>query len=75
MVVDGSVPDFKPSTQRFLDRADILVVTSGAPLTWPGVPDVLFRGKPQFRASPPLYESAALTAAVHSHRHSPQSIE
>ncbi len=66
MVVDGSVADFKSSTQRFLDRAEVLVVTSGAPLVWAGVPDVLFRGKPQFQALAPGYESAAFVASVRS---------
>jgi hypothetical protein len=64
MVVDGSVADFKPSTQRFLDRADVLVVTSGAPLAWTGVPDGLLRGKPQFSALSPRYESAVFIASV-----------
>jgi hypothetical protein len=66
MVVDGSVADFKASTQRFLDRADVLVVTSGAPLAWPGVPEALFRGKPKFPALAPHYESAELIANVRS---------
>lgn len=66
MVVDGSVADFKASTQRFLDRADVLVVTSGAPLAWSGVPEALLRAKPQFPALAPRYESTELIANIRS---------
>src|ERR1700733_9725389 len=35
MVVDGAIPDFKPSALEFIHRADFLVLTSDAPLAWP----------------------------------------
>jgi len=60
MVVDGAVADFKPSSRRFLDRADVLAPTSNAPLIWPGVSSALLRNKQRFNAPPPLYENAAL---------------
>src|SRR5579862_761290 len=37
MVLDGAVADFKPTSLRFLDRANVLVVTSEAGLAWPQV--------------------------------------
>jgi hypothetical protein len=58
MVLDGSVPDFKTTSQRFLDRAGVLVLTSDAPLAWPDVPAALLRNKPRFTALPPRYENA-----------------
>jgi hypothetical protein len=60
MVVDGSVPDFKPTSLRFLDRAHALVVTSAAPLAWPDVPQSLLRNKLKFAALAPGYGSPAL---------------
>ena len=35
MVLDGGVADFKPTSLRFLDRANVLVVTGRADLAWP----------------------------------------
>ena len=64
MVLDGSVPDFKPTSLRFLDRADALVVTSDGALAWREVSPSLLRGKPRFFAPPPAYESAALVVAL-----------
>lgn len=64
MVVDGAVADFKTSTQRFLDRADVLVATSGAPLRWDGVPSALLRDRPQYEALAPRYECAELIASI-----------
>jgi hypothetical protein len=55
MVLDGGIEDFKPTSQRFLDRADALVATSDAPLVWPGVPGSLLEGKPRFLAASPGY--------------------
>ena len=73
MVLDGAVEDFKRSSLRFLDRANLLVVTSEAPLVWANVPAAILQNKPKFFAPAPLYENAALTeeirvrgAAVHS---------
>jgi hypothetical protein len=64
MAVDGAVADFKPSSRRFLDRADALIVTSGAPLAWPEVSAALYGSKPRFSAPAPLYESPSLNAAI-----------
>lgn len=60
MVLDGAVPDFKPTSLRFLDRAGALVVTSSARLEWPEVAPGLLRSKPRFDSFPPAYESASL---------------
>jgi hypothetical protein len=68
MAVDGGVADFKPSSRRFLDRADALIVTSGAPLVWAGVSSVLYRSKPRFVAPAPLYENPDLIAAIRQRR-------
>jgi hypothetical protein len=66
MVVDGAVPDFKPTALEFIQRVDFLVVTSGAALAWPHVPASLLRGKPRFAAAPPVYENAEMIAAISS---------
>ncbi|HKD04955.1 MAG TPA: hypothetical protein VKB79_03540 [Bryobacteraceae bacterium] len=60
MVVDGSVEDFKATSQRFLDRADALVVTSAAPLHWPKISPALIERKPRFEAFAPRFESPDL---------------
>jgi hypothetical protein len=60
MVMDGAVPDFKPTSRRFLDRADALVVTSSAPLAWRDLPASLFNHKPRFHAPAPAYQSPEL---------------
>ncbi len=64
MVVDGSVADFKTTSLRFLDRADALVVTSGAPLVWSGVPASLIAAKPRFEAPAPGYRSEEILHAI-----------
>jgi hypothetical protein len=64
MVVDGAVADFKPTSRRFLDRADALVVTSDAPLAWPEVPASLYKSKPRFFALAPRYENAELVGTI-----------
>lgn len=58
MVLDGSIPDFKATSLRFLDRANVLVLTSNAPLEWPEVPAALLRSKSRFEATAPSYGSA-----------------
>jgi hypothetical protein len=60
MVMDGAIPDFKPTSRRFLDRADALVVTSNAPLAWHDLPTSLFHHKPRFHAPAPGYQSREL---------------
>jgi len=64
MVVDGSVADFKPSSQRYLDRADALVLTSSAPLAWPGIPASVLARIPRFSAPAPAYRSEELVGAI-----------
>ncbi len=64
MVLDGAVADFKASSLRFLDRADALVVTSGAPLAWQGVGTGLIAGKPHWEALAPNYRSDAILEAI-----------
>ncbi len=66
MVVDGAVPDFKPSALEFIQRADFLVVTSDAELAWPEAPPDLLLNKPRFAAPPPRYENAKMIAAISS---------
>ncbi len=64
MAVDGAVADFKPTSRRFLDRADALVVTSAAPLAWPDVSIALYGSKPRFPAPPPCYENGSLIGTI-----------
>jgi hypothetical protein len=69
MVVDGAVPDFKPSALEFINRVNFLVVTSAtsnAALAWPQVPPSLLQDKPRFSAPPPRYENAEMIAAISS---------
>jgi len=64
MVLDGSVRDFKATSLRFLDRADVVVVTSDAPLAWPDVAPALLRNKPAVTAGPPLWQSNAFIDSI-----------
>jgi hypothetical protein len=64
MVLDGAVPDFKPSSLRFLDRADALVLTSMADLVWPEVPQSLLRSRLRVTALAPAYESHELIERI-----------
>jgi len=57
MLLDFGCEDFKPSSLRFMDRADaFLIVDRGinAPL-WADVAQGLWDGKPQFLVKPPHY--------------------
>jgi molybdopterin-guanine dinucleotide biosynthesis protein len=66
MVLDFSCEDFKPSSLRFMDRADaFLVVDQGinAPL-WEDVARGKWDGKPQFLVKPPAYVTAAVAEFV-----------
>ena len=59
MVLDFGCEDFKPSSLRFMDRADgFLVIDRGinAPL-WEDVARGMWDGKPQFLVKPPRYVS------------------
>ena len=62
MVLDFSCEDFKPSSLRFMDRADGFVVIDrgiNAPL-WQDVARGVWDGKPQFLVKPPVYVTAAV---------------
>jgi hypothetical protein len=64
MVIDGSVQDFKATSLRFLDRANVIVATSDAPMVWREVAPALFRNKPAVTALPPPYHSAAFIDSI-----------
>ncbi|HEX3746634.1 MAG TPA: hypothetical protein VHW09_22005 [Bryobacteraceae bacterium] len=66
MVLDFSCEDFKPSSLRFLDRADAFVVIDrgiNAPL-WEDVARGMWDDKPQFLVKPPVYVTAAVADFV-----------
>jgi hypothetical protein len=68
MVLDFSCQDFKPSSLRFLDRADACVVIDrgiNVPL-WDDVARGLWDQKPRFAVSPPTYMSADISDFVRS---------
>ena len=75
MVLDGGVADFKPTSLRFLDRANVLVVTGCADLAWPQVSASLLRNKPRFAAPPPEYENPDFIAALKSFSPSASDVE
>lgn len=66
MVLDFAQQDFKPSSRRFLDRADACIVVERdmrEPL-WSDVPRSLWDGKPRFTVQPTQYVTAALAEFV-----------
>jgi len=66
VVLDFSCEDFKPSSLRFLDRADaFLIVDRGinAPL-WEGIARGLWDTRPQFLVKPPRFVTAELAEFV-----------
>jgi len=68
MVLDFSCEDFKPSSLRFLDRADAFVVIDrgiNVPL-WADIARGLWDQKPQFVVKPPVYVTAAVADFVRS---------
>ena len=68
MLLDFSCEDFKPSSLRFMDRADGFVVIDrgiNAPL-WAGVAEGLWDTKPQFLVQPPRYVTAEVAEFVES---------
>lgn len=68
MLLDFSCEDFKPSSLRFMDRADaFLIVDRGinAPL-WADVAQGLWDRKPQFLVKPPRYVTAEVAEFVQS---------
>lgn len=68
MVLDFSCSDFKPSSARFMDRADAFVVIDrgiNAPL-WEDVARGVWDDKPQFLVKPPVYVTTAVSDFVKS---------
>ena len=66
MLLDFACEDFKPSSMRFLDRADGFVVIDrgiNGPL-WEDVARGMWDGKPQFLVKPPAYVTPALAEFV-----------
>jgi hypothetical protein len=66
MLLDFSCEDFKPSSLRFMERADAFVVVDqgiNAPL-WEDVARGMWDTKPQFLVKPPLYVTAAVAGFV-----------
>lgn len=65
-VLDPTVPDFKPSALRYLDRVDALILPTGTTLNslttalWPGVSPSLLASKPIFHTSAPAYATKEL---------------
>jgi hypothetical protein len=69
MLLDFGCEDFKPSSLRFMDRADAFVVIDrgiNVPL-WDEVARGLWDGKPRFTVMPPRYVTHELAAFVDSH--------
>jgi hypothetical protein len=64
MVLDGGVADFKPSSLRYLDRADVLVARDGTAAQWTGVSNRLMQGKRVVSFSPPEYANSELVSIV-----------
>lgn len=68
MLLDFSCEDCKPSSLRFMDRADAFVVIDrgiNAPL-WADIARGLWDQKPQFLIKPPRYVTAAVSDFVKS---------
>jgi molybdopterin-guanine dinucleotide biosynthesis protein len=66
MLLDFSCEDFKPSSLRFMDRADAFVVIDrgiNAPL-WADIARGMWDHKPQFLVKPPRYVTAELAGFV-----------
>jgi len=65
-VLDPATSDFKKSAQRYLARADALVVhtTNGSPLQWQGVSLPAGDRQPAFLIQPPRYVTAAMIEFV-----------
>ncbi len=67
VVLDLGVADFKESSLRYLDRADILLVRSDSGRqVWDGVSRKLFVGKRVVRFRPPEYVGPELIEAITS---------
>ncbi|HEY1239844.1 MAG TPA: hypothetical protein VGF16_04765 [Bryobacteraceae bacterium] len=68
MVLDFACQDFKPSSLRFMDRADAFVVIDrgiNVPM-WEDIAKGLWDDKPRFAVKPPVYVTAAVSGFVRS---------
>lgn len=68
MVLDFSCQDFKPSSLRFMDRADAFVIIDrgiNVPM-WEDIARGLWDQKPQFPVKPPVYVTEAVSEFVRS---------
>ena len=68
MVLDFSCQDFKPSSLRFMDRADAFIVIDrgiNVPL-WEDVAHELWDHKPRFLVKPPVYVTAEVSDFLRS---------
>lgn len=65
-VLDPSVADFKPSSLRYLDRADAILLPSAEPMpdAWAGVSPRLIERIPRFAVPPPEYMSEEFTYLI-----------
>ncbi len=73
-VLDAANPDFKPSAQKFLDRADAVLWSSSYPeekhrvnTVWPTALWSIAQSKTQFFLEYPAYASSKLTRFVAKH--------
>lgn len=75
VVLDSSRRDFKPSTEKFLDRADALVPVGPRinARTWPALDARLLEGKPHFPVTPGEYTSLDLCRFVRQKLGLPQA--
>jgi hypothetical protein len=66
MVLDFSVPDFKQSARRCLERAGAFVIIESpvAQPFWSGLPEGWIKSRPSFLVKPPEYISPALVEFV-----------
>jgi hypothetical protein len=65
-VLDPSTEDFKTSAQKYLSRADAVVLHQNGNLTpqWKEVTAEMVEGRPVFRIAPPAYVTSALVGFV-----------
>jgi hypothetical protein len=64
-VLDSATADFKLSAQRFLDRADAVILhAEGDAVVWKNVSLKPVAGKPVFRIRPPQYVTPDLVELV-----------
>jgi hypothetical protein len=66
VVLDFAQQDFKPSSLRYLDRADALIVIDHGveEPAWAGVARRIWETKPRFRVAPPQWVTEAMVSCV-----------